>query len=78
MSEDSSNDLAEISLMVGSQFAFTNVPRNLLIVSLLISIIGISLISSWASSKSNSDWEPVETQILDLSLIHISEPTRPY
>ena len=65
MSEDSSNDLAEISLMVGSQFAFTNVPRNMLIVSLLISVIGISLISSWASSKSNSDWEPIETQILD-------------
>ena len=65
MSDDSSNDLAEISLMVGSQFAFTNVPRNMLIVSLLISVIGISLISSWASSKSNSDWEPIETQILD-------------
>ena len=65
MSEDSSNDLAEISLMVGSQFAFTNVPRNMLIVSLLISVIGLSLISSWASSESNSDWEPVETEILD-------------
>ena len=64
MSEDSSNDLAEISLMVGSTFAFTNVPRNMLIVSLLISVIGISLISSWALSESNSDWEPVEAQIL--------------
>ena len=65
MSDDSSNDLAEISLMVGSQFAFTNVPRNLVIISLLISISGISLITAWAFEESNSDWEPVEAQILD-------------
>ena len=64
-SEESSNDLAEISLMVGSQFAFTNVPRNLVIISLLISISGISLITAWAFEESNSDWEPVEAQILD-------------
>ena len=64
MSEDSSNH-AEFSLMVGSQFAFTNVPRNLVIISLLISISGISLITAWAFEESNSDWEPVEAQILD-------------
>ncbi len=65
MSDDSDNDLADLHLMVGSQIAFTNVPRNMLIVSLLISIIGISMISTWALSESNSDWEPVEAQILD-------------
>ena len=64
MSDDPSNH-AEFSLMVGSQFAFTNVPRNLVIISLLISISGISLITAWAFEESNSDWEPVEAQILD-------------
>ena len=65
MSDDSSNDLAEISLMVGSQFAFTNVPRNFLIVSIIISILGISVLTIEPLLIENTDWEPVEAQIID-------------
>ena len=67
MSEDSSNGLAEISLMVGSAFAFTNVPRNLLIVSVIISILGISALTVEPIFLDNSDWEPIEAKIIELT-----------
>lgn len=64
MSDDPSNH-AELSLMVGSTFAFTNVPRNFLIVSIIISILGISVLTIEPLLIENSDWEPVEAQIID-------------
>ena len=65
MSDDSSNDFAEISLMVGSAFAFTNVPRNLLIVSVIISVLGISALTVEPILLDNSDWEEVEAKIIE-------------
>ena len=64
MSDDPSNH-AELSLMVGSTFAFTNVPRNFLIVSIIISILGISVLTIEPLLIENTDWEPVEAQIID-------------
>ena len=68
MSDDSSNDFAEISLMVGSAFAFTNVPRNLLIVSVIISVLGISALTVEPILLDNSDWEEVEAKIIELDV----------
>ena len=65
MSDDSSTDFAEISLMVGSAFAFTNIPRNLLIVSVIISILGISALTVEPILLDNSDWKPVEAKIIE-------------
>lgn len=67
MSRDSSNN-AEFSLMVGSQFAFTNVPRNLLIISIMISIVGISALTIEPVLMENSDWEPVEAKIIETDI----------
>ena len=56
---DLAEDLAELKtmgFMFGSMLAFTNVPRNLMILSILISFAGISAISA---------------PLLELSLIHI-------
>ena len=64
MSDDPSNH-AELSLMVGSTFAFTNVPRNFLIVSIIISTLGISVLTIEPLLIENTDWEPVEAQIID-------------
>ncbi len=65
MSDDSSNDLAQISMMVGSQFAFTNLPRNLLFFSIIVSIIGISGLTVEPLLMENSDWEPVEVTVIE-------------
>ena len=46
---DLAEDLAELKtmgFMFGSMFAFTNIPRNLMILSILISFAGISAISA--------------------------------
>ena len=38
-------------------------------------ILGVSLVSLYENSR---DMDDIVVYILDLSLIHISEPTRPY
>ena len=77
-SSDLTEDIGELKTMMfmfGSQFAFTNAPRNLIILSLLVSLIGISATTGYHWTSDNTDWEPMEATVLEtdtgLSLIHI-------
>lgn len=63
---DLAEDLAELKtmgFMFGSMLAFTNVPRNLMILSILISFAGISAISAPLLEVDNSDWEPIDARV---------------
>ena len=65
---DLSEDIGELKTMMfmfGSQFAFTNVPRNLIILSFLVSIIGISATAGNHWISDNTDWEPMEATVLE-------------
>ena len=72
MDDDHSSDLTEdigelktMMFMFGSQFAFTNAPRNLIILSLLVSLIGISATTGYHWTSDNTDWEPMEATVLE-------------
>ena len=56
-------ELQAMGFMFGSMLAFTNVPRNLMIISILISIAGISAISKPLLEVDNSDWEPINATV---------------
>ena len=63
---DLGQDLAELKtmgFMFGSMFAFTNIPRNLMVLSILISIAGITAISAPLLEVDNSDWEPIDARV---------------
>ena len=67
-SSDLTEDIGELKTMMfmfGSQFAFTNAPRNLIILSLLVSLIGISATTGYHWSSDNTDWEPMEATVLE-------------
>ena len=67
-SSDLTEDIGELKTMMfmfGSQFAFTNAPRNLVILSLLVSLIGISATTGYHWSSDNTDWEPMEATVLE-------------
>ena len=63
---DLGEDIGELKTMMfmfGSMFAFTNIPRNLMILSILISVAGISAITSPLLDADNSDWEPIDARV---------------
>ena len=63
---DLGEDLAELKTMgfvFGSMLAFTNVPRNLMILSILISFAAVSAISAPLLEVDNSDWEPIDARV---------------
>ena len=63
---DLGGDIGELKTMMfmfGSMFAFTNIPRNLMILSILISVAGISAITSPLLDADNSDWEPIDARV---------------
>ena len=65
---DLSEDIGELKTMMfmfGSQSAFTNIPRNLVILSLLVSLIGVSATAGYHWTSDNTDWEPVEATVLE-------------
>lgn len=65
---DLTEDIGELKTMMfmfGSQFAFTNAPRNLIILSLLVSLIGISATTGYHWTSDNTDWEPMEATVLE-------------
>ena len=67
-SSDLTEDIGELKTMMfmfGSQFAFTNAPRNLVILSLLVSLIGISATTGYHWTSDNTDWEPMEATVLE-------------
>ncbi|RCH75424.1 MAG: DUF3592 domain-containing protein [Candidatus Poseidoniales archaeon] len=67
-SSDLTEDIGELKTMMfmfGSQFAFTNAPRNLIILSLLVSLIGISATTGYHWTSDNTDWEPMEATVLE-------------
>ena len=67
-SSDLTEDIGELKTMMfmfGSQFAFTNAPRNLTILSLLVTLIGISAIGGYHWTSDNTDWEPMEATVLE-------------
>ena len=67
-SSDLTEDIGELKTMMfmfGSQFAFTNAPRNLIILSLLVSLIGISATTGYHWTSDNTDWEPIEATVLE-------------
>ena len=63
---DLGQDLAELKtmgFMFGSMFAFTNIPRNLMVLSILISLAAISAISAPLLEVDNSHWEPIDARV---------------
>ena len=65
---DLTEDIGELKTMMfmfGSQFAFTNAPRNLTILSLLVTLIGISATAGYHWTSDNTDWEPMEATVLE-------------
>ena len=56
-------ELKTMMFMFGSMFAFTNIPRNLMIISILVSLAGISAITTPLLDVDNSDWEPVKATV---------------
>ena len=59
------NDIRDYGFGFASRFAFTNVPRNLMI----IFVVPTALVFWWVLGNSldleNTDWEPVEAEIID-------------
>ena len=77
---DLSEDIGELKTMMfmfGSQSAFTNIPRNLVILSLLVSLIGVSATAGYHWMSDNTDWEPMEATVLEtaVSYTHLTLPT---
>ena len=65
---DLSEDISELKVMMfqlGSESAFTNIPRNFIILSLLVSVIGISATVGYHWTSDNTDWEPMEATVLE-------------
>ena len=57
-------ELKAIMFQLGSMFAFTNIPRNLMILSILVSIIGVSTMTGAHYGSDNSDWEPIDATVM--------------
>ena len=64
---DLGQDLAELKtmgFMFGSMFAFTNIPRNLMVLSILISLAAISAISAPLLEVDNTHWNPIDATVI--------------
>ena len=57
-------ELKAIMFQLGSMFAFTNIPRNLMILSILVSIIGVSTMTGAHYGSDNSDWKPIDATVM--------------
>jgi hypothetical protein len=57
-------ELKAIMFQLGSMFAFTNIPRNLMILSILVSVIGVSTMTGAHYGSDNSDWKPIDATVM--------------
>lgn len=57
------SELKTMGFMFGSMVAFTNVPRNLMILSVLVSVVAISAVTAPLLDVDNSDWEPIDAKV---------------
>jgi hypothetical protein len=58
------DELKTIIFQLGSMFAFTNIPRNLMILSILVSVIGVSTMTGAHYGSDNSDWETINATVI--------------
>ena len=58
------DELKTIIFQLGSMFAFTNIPRNLMILSILVSVIGGSTMTGAHYGSDNSDWETINATVI--------------
>jgi len=64
---DIGKDIGELKTMMfmfGSMFAFTNIPRNLMILSILVSVMGVSTMTGAHYGSDNSDWNPIDATVI--------------
>ena len=56
-------ELKAVMFQLGSMFAFTNIPRNLMILSILITLMGVSTMTVGHYGSDNSDWKPIDATV---------------
>ena len=56
-------ELKAVMFQLGSMFAFTNIPRNLMILSILITLMGVSTTTGAHYGSDNSDWKPIDATV---------------
>tara|TARA_B100000212_G_scaffold303464_1_gene250284 strand:- start:3400 stop:4536 length:1137 start_codon:yes stop_codon:yes gene_type:complete len=57
-------ELKAIMFQLGSMFAFTNIPRNLMILSILVTLMGVSTMTGGHYGSDNSDWKPIDATVM--------------
>jgi len=57
-------ELKAVMFQLGSMFAFTNIPRNLMILSILVTLMGVSTMTGGHYGSDNSDWKPIDATVM--------------